>query len=64
MFQCRCPRCNRLVGLLNGIAEIKCPRCGHVHLYNFSREVPEENHSPHKNIRTSSQELPPVNSKF
>lgn len=63
MFQCRCPRCNRLVGLLNGMAEIKCPRCGQVHLYNFSSEIPKENNNPNKDIRTSSQELPLVNSK-
>ncbi|MEQ8174639.1 MAG: hypothetical protein ABRQ26_06155 [Syntrophomonadaceae bacterium] len=63
MFQCRCPRCNRLVGLLHGIAEIKCPRCGQVHLYNFSSEIQEEDGSPHHNIRASTKELPLVNSK-
>lgn len=62
MFQCRCPRCNRLVGLLNGIAEIKCPRCGHVNLYNFSGDQ-EQNYNPHKNIRSSDKGLPMVNSK-
>ncbi len=25
--QVRCPNCNRLLGNLNGQAEIKCPKC-------------------------------------
>ena len=25
---CRCVKCNRLLGKFNGQAEIKCPKCG------------------------------------
>lgn len=63
MFQCRCPKCNRLVGLLNGIAEIKCPRCGHVHMYNFSGEMHDENYNPSTKVRAAAEEQSLANSK-
>ena len=27
MIEFRCPNCNKLLGRITGIAEIKCPRC-------------------------------------
>ena len=27
---CRCIKCNRLLGKFNGQAEIKCPKCGKI----------------------------------
>lgn len=27
---CRCSKCNRLLGKFNGQAEIKCPKCGKI----------------------------------
>lgn len=27
---CRCIKCNRLLGKINGQAEIKCPKCGEI----------------------------------
>lgn len=26
----RCPKCNKLLGRIKGMAEIKCPRCGNI----------------------------------
>lgn len=30
----RCESCNRLLGKLNGHAEIKCPKCGKLNVIN------------------------------
>lgn len=30
MIDERCPKCNKLLGRIDGKAEIKCPRCGMV----------------------------------
>lgn len=27
MIEFRCPNCNKLLGKIDGVAEIKCPRC-------------------------------------
>ena len=29
---CRCVKCNRLLGKFNGQAEIKCPKCGEMNV--------------------------------
>ncbi|WP_429778442.1 zinc finger domain-containing protein [Brevibacillus agri] len=29
----RCKKCNKLLGKLSGVAEIKCPRCGTCNIF-------------------------------
>lgn len=34
---CRCIKCNRLLGKFNGQAEIKCPKCGKINRIGVKR---------------------------
>lgn len=34
---CRCIKCNRLLGKFNGQAEIKCPKCGKINRIGVER---------------------------
>jgi phage FluMu protein Com len=34
----RCKKCNKLLGKIDGIYEIKCPRCGEINTSYFDKE--------------------------
>lgn len=48
LLEFRCAKCKKLLGRIDGTAEIKCPRCGALNKINISREKSE-----HKDYRAS-----------
>lgn len=48
MLEFRCAKCGKLLGRVDGGAEIKCPRCGELNIIKKPREIREV-----KNYRAS-----------
>lgn len=48
MLEFRCAKCGKLLGRVDGSAEIKCPRCGELNIIKKPREIREV-----KNYRAS-----------
>lgn len=44
MDECRCPKCGKLLALINGVAEIKCSRCGFLSVYRSKSSAALKTH--------------------